>query len=1759
MKVATVLALAMLSLAGSETLRVPFRPTTVAEVVSLETVENAGTVFQRVSVPGYGRPVIAASAGAPSLPFRTESFLLPPATLVDSITVLAASWEPLPEPCIPLPVQLNGPDEAGFVPPDPALYSGPGSYPEEPISVLRQGFAGGYAVVTLCGWPIRYIPEEGRLEALESVDYRLHYSPAGREPVVPDRESQLCAAVRRRTMEALVSNPGDTVTYGQVPRMPLARSVPRLEVTEAPSPDGDCVDMVIVTSVELEEAFTQLADYRTSRGTVTVVRTVDWIEQRYSGCDTPERIRNFLRDAHQRWGIQFVLLGGDADQVPIREAAGWKYLPIPFPSYCLPSDDYYGDLDGVWAAGGSGWTLQSAMGYLDLCAGRWPVSAPEDVETLLDKLMLYESSPSSGNFARKMLLIGSNNPQGSGADDLMALTEMLGGYSIPQFLDEPTELYYPHSLPAGDLNRNSALQAMDDGYSIVIHADHSEMHKLGTAGRGTLNQFMWDSDFATMENAGEPSVLWTLGCDAGHFDGAACFAESGMLTSPETGLLAVIANPRGGLHDQIGSAYVLCDALFSTGYTAELFGSRSLHWPLSFLGEAFRVSKNRSGFSYMFLNLLGPPLLHVWRGEPRQLQVSASPLLAVEGDTITITALVSDDGQPVPDALVCVWKKDEIFSIRRTGADGVATAENVCAMDGSDGGPITVTALRRRVAQGAGTSVDACVPGQTAVEILPLQAPLVSLSEALVDGSGDGAAAPGETVEILLEARNTGGHAATAVSAQLSVESGSQYIQSIPDGTSNFPDIAPDGEAEALDPMELEIAPSAPAGAVIELQTAFNFQGPGGGYQRTSFFTLPVESAEYRLIVCYPEVMAQGDSVEVTLEGMVVANNGLAGDPEVLLTACNLSPPASYSADTLVVSGIPPNTAAEVTGTITLEVTPEDSTSRWLEEGFPKCGFDVVALAGSGTACTGEVNVHLVDSLQPSAIDPPDGICVTEAGADYISLAWEHGGYLDAEGYCVYLVEGDSVDRVYPLPMPVRQVKVEGLQPGIEYTVRLTAVDAVRRESVPADAVVCTTCPVVEGWPLLLGGATGEGPLAADLDSDLALEVALTSSFGRIWIADRNGHTEALDPPAGYDYDRFLGSAAGDVTGNGRNDIVVAVQRKIAVQDRQQVSILLFSRPVSTWTCREIATSEVNEELATPVAGTAPVLLQADSTPELEIALRTRGDDGGEPRLYLWRRNGQTDLWEPFSEDFPRQLQGGFFAPPAAADFDGDGLEEILLTSFATDPSGTQILVLDIEEDGSVEAITRDLDELNTGGYTARAFGTLAAAMGDGVLYLAGAAKPQSFCSDYKKVFLCTVTPGETISIDLAWQTDWVRGEDFYGNMTGPSLGNVDPDSGLEVLYMLNGGQFTSEGVLTAWNIEDGTVAWEGPLVPFNPIASGGGAAIKSQAVTGLAQSGSGPSAVMTGFSTLCAGTDPQLAGGSVPGFPAYSRDASWASPLVCDLDGDGAAEVLHMDNSGRAVLFDLPQYDFAPGEWSMYQANPRRTGFLADPDRESAAELDIRLRPSDAAPLGTTGRPALTAVVEVTPCAAGAALEFAPKPGPPVAALPSWPVGTARLAEGPEERIEVIAYRDDVLLGMTAVPLRRGRTPVSIPIPDRTSSGEVLLVADPDNRIAEADETNNGLRVTSPAVVGDALTIPSPAARLTATIALESPRGDGVRVKVYSTDGRLVRRLETGPLPSGTTSIDLEGADGLPCGMYVIRVEGYSPETVCRKAVLLP
>lgn len=1655
---------------------ISIEPSCVSVSGELNAVELPGTVSSEAVSPAF--------AGAPPIMLRTV--MLPPGTRVEQVELIDPQWITVAEG-LPRGTFAN---------------AGPGT-----AGLLRQGSAMGYRAAAVFVSPLRFSEDTGTLELLASGTIEITTGPLEGETLTPLRESPLSAAVRSRGIESMISGTGSASLYPPVPVEDPGGSPGPLQITEFPSLQGDCADMVIVTTEALQENFQQLAQHRTSRGIVTTVRTVEWIEQHYSGCDTQERIRNFLRDAHEYWGIQAVLLGGDHEQVPARETGGWSYIPVPFPACGLPSDDYYGDLDGDWSYDGSVWRVLNELGYLDICTGRWPVNSPGDVETMMEKLLLYEAPPSlPDDFARRVLLLGSNNPAGAGADDMALLGDMLRNGAVPSYLDEPVELYYPHELPQGDLNRNNALNEIDEGYNLIVHAGHGEIHKLGTAGNGTLGQYMWDSDFATMQNSGQPSILWTLGCDPAHFDGAFSFAEAGLLTSGETGLVAAIANPRMGMHQQKTTAYLFCDALFGTGYTAMIFQRQALHWPLTFLGEAYRTSKNLSEYSYLYLNLLGDPMMTVWRDDPGQLQVTASPLFLAEGISSQVTVEVRENGIPVPGATVVIWKAEEVYAAAATDVNGTAAFQGVIPLTGGQNEYLQITALKPSNDLGAAMTAPAPrLPGTLSVGVLDAQGPVVAIQEQDIDPQGDGAASPGETVTISLTAANSGGSQAQGPVAVITVVQGVEFLESIPCGTAVFPDIEPGGSSASIQDIQLEIAQDAPEGAAILLQADISCPG----FQGSSPLLVTVNSPEYQLTVCDPWIEGHTDSTVITISGMLLANTGLSEDEWVQLTASGVTPCEPFTVSTVQTGTIPGNSAENVPGTIHLTITPQSPDSPWLKKDFPGCSFQVTAVSPSVNQTAAEFSAAGIHQLQQQQVPQPDGLSMKEAGNDFISLTWEHPGAPSQTGYYVYI----NGERTAPVPIPVKEITVTGLEPSTEYTLGVSAVDLINRESDPAEIQVSTARGQVSGWPLNLSGSPGAGPLAEDLDGDGAQELAAGTSFGDVFIMERNGSFQKLSPPAGFQYDRLLGISAGDVTGDGKPDIVAAYQQHIELQGQERISLVLFSSPGSIWTSSEIASTNTDEELSSTITGGSPLLVQANGSPELEIALRTRGSNGGTPHLYLWKRTSP-GTWESFSSDFPMPLSGGFFDTPSAADIDEDGLEELFTTTYSTGEPGTSILAVDFHQNGTITTSVHDLPELNTGGQLTRAFGTMAVTERQGTFYIAGAAKPESFCSTMKKLFVLTVEKTDAVAIDILWQTGWLEGRDYFGNMPGPSLAPVSGTSEPEVIYLLNGGLYQSEGIITGFDLLTGETVFQGEPTPFDPVAGAGGADIRSQAVAGAVTApGSGESAVFTGFSTTFAGIDPSLPGTTVPGFPGYSRDGVWAAPVIADMDQDGSVELLFIDNSGQAALYDLQEYGTSPNPWPMYQANPRRTGFLESPDTEPG--LDISLTMEQSAPL-SQGR-GTAVLVEID------GLE--------------QPCDRALVTQ--RRTVTVAMFSEGQLAGSTEVPLENGLHRAILP----RAAANSRISADPWDEYSEADETNNELLCS---VVEDlSISVPSPSRELAAELAFPEGISDDIEWQVYSIDGRTVARGRVESLPQGTSTLSLEPPGGLPPGLYIVRFTG--------------
>lgn len=80
-----------------------------------------------------------------------------------------------------------------------------------------------------------------------------------------------------------------------------------------------------------------------------------------------------------------------------------------------------------------------------------------------------------------------------------------------------------------------------------------------------------------------------------------------------------------------------------------------------------------------------------------------------------------------------------------------------------------------------------------------------------------------------------------------------------------------------------------------------------------------------------------------------------------------------------------------------------------------------------------------------------------------------------------------------------------------------------------------------------------------------------------------------------------------------------------------------------------------------------------------------------------------------------------------------------------------------------------------------------------------------------------------------------------------------------------------------------------------------------------------------------------------------------------------------------------------------------------------------------------------------------------------------------------------------------------------------------------------------------------------SPAETIKLAVNLSSPLPEGIEVRVYSIDGRLVGNLETEELHTGmTTLLPCDGGYKFPAGMYTVCVTGLGEEEFVRKVIIL-
>jgi len=294
-------------------------------------------------------------------------------------------------------------------------------------------------------------------------------------------------------------------------------------------PDPPSVDLIIITSQTLKPQADSLAEWKNQTGTTTRVVTTGWIYSNYSGRDNPEKIRNYINDTYP--DMNFVLIFGDADQVPFRMA----YIPDsprrdPDGDY-VETDLYYADLQYSWDDNGPKGVPDGKWGDLDydevdgvpdLYAGRLPASTLDEAATLVDKIINYY--PTDEWFTRCLLL--GTDPFGGKEG------EILKDYIQTNFIwtnYTTTKLYET----AGNLTVPNAWTEINNGYGLVNFAGHGDDDRWLFEEAGDYTKTESSSQF----NDYDTSVIFAMACLTAMWSETDCLGEA-FLLNPDGGAIA---------------------------------------------------------------------------------------------------------------------------------------------------------------------------------------------------------------------------------------------------------------------------------------------------------------------------------------------------------------------------------------------------------------------------------------------------------------------------------------------------------------------------------------------------------------------------------------------------------------------------------------------------------------------------------------------------------------------------------------------------------------------------------------------------------------------------------------------------------------------------------------------------------------------------------------------------------------------------------------------------------------------------------------------------------------------------------------------------------------------------------------------------------------------------------------------------------------------------------------------------------------------
>jgi hypothetical protein len=466
--------------------------------------------------------------GKPMLPVKNILIALPPGAIVESINFEGGKLKQIPGDFNIAPMSkiqpnikfeqhtnsINKYDEKWQKNYEETYFSDD-VYPEKCGIIAEKGTFRKYSYVSVSLYPIRYQPKSGRLYSFESAKIEVNYKFINSDNI---EKMKFDTIADKKASEIFIN-------YNEIKKLYDPEG---LNIVS----QNDNYNYLIITTDELydEVASSYFLTWKALHGyNIKIVKTNEAEITSQPGFDLAQQIRNFLREYYIDWGVEYVLIVGNYDTVPMRycypnDKDHEFNLSDVYSGEC-PTDYYYADLsypdEDSWDSDGDGFYGEINDDDIDLFTevfvGRIPTNDEQRVTYTLDKFVTYESD--TADWKNNVLHAGaiclfSPFKDGAAALDFIE-KDLMSGMQISHYSEQEGERISTYPWPA--LTMDSFCNDWRTGkYGIVNWDGHGWSNAASRLVRtSTRDLWKYFIDDTSDIDDNYPSIVFAMSCLVG--------------------------------------------------------------------------------------------------------------------------------------------------------------------------------------------------------------------------------------------------------------------------------------------------------------------------------------------------------------------------------------------------------------------------------------------------------------------------------------------------------------------------------------------------------------------------------------------------------------------------------------------------------------------------------------------------------------------------------------------------------------------------------------------------------------------------------------------------------------------------------------------------------------------------------------------------------------------------------------------------------------------------------------------------------------------------------------------------------------------------------------------------------------------------------------------------------------------------------------------------------------------------------------------